>query len=120
MTGDISNFRWVKTDAPRPSSRTDDIWFLDERVGWAVNSNGQILKTEDGFETFVPQAHLKGNYLRCVGFANAKVGWVGTLDREKANERLFHTDDGGVTWKNVENLPAGAPGRICGLSVVDE
>jgi hypothetical protein len=46
MTGDISNFRWVKTNAPPASSRTDDIWFLDENVGWAVNSNGQILKTE--------------------------------------------------------------------------
>jgi photosystem II stability/assembly factor-like uncharacterized protein len=85
MTGDISNFRWVKTNAPPASSRTDDIWFLDENVGWAVNSNGQILKTEDGFQSFVEQAKL-GNYLRCVAFASADVGWVGTLDMERENE----------------------------------
>lgn len=116
MTGDISNFRWVKTNAPPASSRTDDVWFVDENVGWAVNSNGQILKTEDGFQSFVQQAHLKSNYLRCVAFANADVGWVGTLE----NERLFHTTDGGANWNRVENLPQGAPERICGLSVVDE
>src|SRR5215213_1243229 len=117
---DWSKFRWVKTKAPTASSRTDDIWFIDENVGWAVNSNGQILKTEDGFETYVQQAHLKGNYLRCIGFANENVGWVGTLDRDMVNDRLFHTIDGGATWKRVENLPSDAPGRICGLSVVDE
>lgn len=118
---DWSKYRWVKTKAPTASSRTDDIWFLDENVGWAINSNGQILKTEDGFKTPpVQQAHLKGNYLRCIGFANADVGWVGTLDREMVNERLFRTTDGGVTWKNVENLPLDGPERICGLSVVDE
>ena len=119
MTGDISNFRWVKTNAPPASSRTDDVWFVDENVGWAVNSNGQILKTEDGFQSFVEQAKL-GNYLRCVAFASADVGWVGTLDMEKENERLYHTTDGGANWNRVENLPQGAPERICGLSVVDE
>jgi hypothetical protein len=39
---------------------------------------------------------------------------------EKENERLYHTTDGGANWNRVENLPQGAPGRICGLSVVDE
>lgn len=115
-----STFRWSKTNAPTASSRTDDIWFLDENVGWAVNSNGQILKTTDGFNSYVVQAHLKGNYLRCIAFANSMIGWVGTLDRELKNERLFHTVDGGMTWKNVPNLPATAPSRVCGLSVVDE
>lgn len=115
-----SNLQWVKTNAPTGSSRTDDIYFLNENLGWAVNSNGQILKTADGFETYEVQKLLKGNYLRCVGFASERVGWVGTLDRQLANERLFLTKNGGVTWNNVTNLPEGAPSRICGLSVVDE
>lgn len=120
MPVDLSEFRWVKTNAPTASSRTDDIWFVNENVGWAVNSNGQILKTDDGFRTFVEQAHLKGNYLRCVSFANEKVGWVGTLARQLVNERLFRTVDGGATWNGVSNLPDGAPGRIRGLAVVNE
>jgi photosystem II stability/assembly factor-like uncharacterized protein len=44
---------WRKTNAPIFSSRTDDIWFATTEVGWAVNSNGQILKTEDGGNNWV-------------------------------------------------------------------
>lgn len=113
-------FMWMQTKAPLAGSRTDDIWFHDENIGWAVNSDGQILATRDGFETYDVQAHLKGNYLRCIAFANETVGWVGTLDREAENERLYRTIDGGRHWEQVTNLPEGAPGRICGLSVVDE
>jgi len=117
MTVDHSRFFWRPTGAPTASSRTDDIWFLDENVGWAVNSNGQILKTEDGGENWIQQAHFSRAYLRCVAFANARVGWVGTLTPP---DRLFRTRDGGTNWEPVTNLPNGPPPRICGLSVVDE
>jgi photosystem II stability/assembly factor-like uncharacterized protein len=113
---DLTTFRWRKTNAPTASSRTDDIWFLNEKVGWAVNSNGQILKTEDGFSTFVQQKLLPASYLRCIGFADEKVGFVGTLSGE---HRLYRTIDGGANWDPITNLPAGAPAKICGLSVVD-
>src|SRR6266704_3489089 len=43
---------WRPTHAPIASSRTDDIWFLDPKVGWAVNSNGSIVHTTDGFDSF--------------------------------------------------------------------
>lgn len=114
---DFDGFTWRKTNAPTASSRTDDIWFNDELTGWAVNSNGQILKTEDGGASWVQQALLTRSYLRCVAFANAQIGWVGTLSGE---HRMYHTRDGGATWQPVTNLPDGPPARICGLSVVDE
>ena len=47
-----AQLQWRPTNAPLASSRTDDIWFLDPVVGWAVNSNGQILKTSDGGMTW--------------------------------------------------------------------
>jgi hypothetical protein len=109
--------RWRPTNAPLASSRTDDIWFLDPTVGWAVNSNGQILRTDDGGDSWAVQRLLRGVYLRCIGFANPEVGWVGTLS---PGRKLFHTTDGGATWGPVTGLPADAPARVCGLSVVDE
>lgn len=111
-------FRWQRTGAPR-ARRTDDIAFLDADVGWAVNSNGHILHTRDGGDTWQEQFFTgsAATYLRCVGFANQRRGWVGSLD---SSRRLFHTTDGGVTWSEVENLPRGAPPAICGLSVVNE
>jgi len=107
---------WKLTNAPVASSRTDDIWFFDPSIGWAVNSNGHILKTEDGGDTWVRQLATQA-YLRCIGFANARVGWMGTLTFLR---RLFHTVDGGTNWSLVQNLPAGAPAKICGLAVVSE
>ena len=61
---------------PIASSRTDDILFNDPNNGWAVNSNGQILKTTDGGTTWVEQLHDPEVYFRCLGFANANRGWA--------------------------------------------
>ena len=113
----VAPLTWRKTNAPVASSRTDDIWFTDPKTGWAVNSNGNILKTADGGDTWGVQHAAPGVYFRCVGFANPSVGWVGTLSR---NQRLFHTTDGGQTWARIANLPTGAPVAICGISVVSD
>lgn len=114
---DPSQLRWRPTNAPIASSRTDDIWFLDPQVGWAVNSNGQIVHTTDGFQSWFEQLHDPDVYFRCIVFASATHGWAGTLTPTK---RLFETHDGGHTWTQVTNLPSLAPSAICGLSVVDE
>lgn len=109
-------FRWRPTTAP-PAGRYDDIGFIDESTGWAVNSNGQILKTTNAGATWTVQRQLPGTYPRCLGFANAQKGWVGTT---AAPRRLFQTADGGANWTLVENLPPQTPVKICGLSVVNE
>ena len=109
--------RWRKTNAPTASSRTDDIWFIDPDTGWAVNSDGNITRTTDGGQSWVVQQSIPGVYLRCVGFANANVGWVGTLTR---NRRLFGTVDGGTHWNVISPLPADAPVKVCGMSVVND
>lgn len=105
---------WRPTGAPS-ARRHDDVWFVDALTGWAVNSDGHIIKTTDGGMTWLPQQSTPGVYLRCIGFASASVGWVGTLTR---NRRLYHTIDGGVTWAVVTQLPVDAPVAVCGLSVV--
>ncbi len=109
-------FAWSPTNAPVASSRTDDIWFLDPQVGWAVNSNGQIIHTTDGGNSWIRQFQTNV-YFRCIAFANALRGWCGTLT---SSNRMFQTDNGGNTWRPVTNLPPGAPSAICGLSVVSD
>lgn len=111
----VTMLRWRPTNAPLANSRTDDIWFLNPQVGWAVNSNGQIVHTTDGGDSWQEQLHDAEVYFRCVGFASATRGWAGTLT---AGKTLFETRTGGQTWSPVTNLPALAPPAICGLSVV--
>jgi photosystem II stability/assembly factor-like uncharacterized protein len=108
---------WRPTNAPVASSRTDDIWFTDRQTGWAVNSNGQIVKTTDGGDSWTEQLHDPEVYFRCLGFASATRGWAGTLTTSKT---LFETSDGGATWTVVTSLPANAPSAICGMSVVND
>ena len=111
-----TNLQWRPTNAPVAASRTDDIWFIDASTGWAVNSNGHILFTADGGQSWTRQKETAA-YLRCVGFANPLKGWVGTTTAAK---RLYQTTDGGQNWTTVQNLSALVPSAICGLSVVNE
>ncbi|MGH8885521.1 MAG: YCF48-related protein [Egibacteraceae bacterium] len=108
---------WRPTNAEPASSRYDDIWFLTPQLGWAVNSNGQILRTTDGGANWEEQFHNAELYLRCIGFASASRGWMGTLDQDR---QLYETRDGGATWSLVPDLPPLAPANVCGLSVVSE
>jgi photosystem II stability/assembly factor-like uncharacterized protein len=109
--------QWRPTNAPVASSRTDDIWFTDPQTGWAVNSNGQIVHTADGGDSWAVQLHDPELYFRCVGFAAPTRGWAGTLTPPRT---LFATRNGGAAWEPVANLPANAPPFICGMSVVSE
>jgi photosystem II stability/assembly factor-like uncharacterized protein len=113
---------WRLTNAPPASSRTDDIWFLDPKVGWAVNSNGSIIHTTDGFDSFevqfqdVPPIGFDPIYFRCLAFASPTRGWAGTLT---AGKPLFETTDG-KSWTQVTNLPTLAPSAICGMFAVND
>lgn len=107
---------WRTTNAPK-ARRHDDIWFLDPQVGWAVNSDGKIIKTSDGGANWVEQFSSPGVYLRCISFANADRGWAGTLT---PSNRLLSSTDGGTTWSSVTGLPSNAPIAVCGISVVNE
>lgn len=107
--------QWRPTNAAR-ARRHDDIWFLDADRGWAVSSDGKVLKTDDGGASWQPQFHTPGVWLRCVAFSDERTGWVGTTDPAT---RLFRTRDGGQNWEPVGGLPAVAP-FTCGLSVVNE
>ena len=113
---------WSVTSAPEAGSRYDDVWFISSRVGWAVNSDGQILYTADGGATWTqqfrtPMIGSRAVYLRCLSFATDQRGWVGTLNDYY---RMFRTVDGGTTWTYVSNLPDNAPRAICGMYAVNE
>lgn len=122
VEADVPQLSWRPTNAPIASSRTDDVWFINPTLGWAVNSDGTIIQTRDGGESWVtqfqdfPPVGIRPTYFRCLGFASEKRGWAGTLT---AGKTLFETRDGS-TWSTVANLPPLVPSAICGMSVVSE
>ena len=108
---------WRRTPLPSARSRTDDIWFHDDLLGWAVNSDGKVFRTEDGATTWSEQHLFASSYLRCVSFSSPIRGWIGALS---GPHPLYGTNDGGNTWIPVDGLPVDGPGRICGLIAVSD
>ncbi len=113
---------WHKTPSGRASSRFDDVFFINRQVGWTVNSNAQVMFTQDSAVSWTVLADIEDVndnpiYLRCVQFANENIGFLGTLS---AAMRLYKTIDGGSTWTPQPDLPAEAPLKVCGLTVVNE
>lgn len=99
-------------NSPPTPDRFDDIYFVTDSTGWAVNSQGKIYKTTDAGNSWVLQ--LSANvYFRAVEFLNADTGFAGTL-----NGKFFKTVNGGDLWYNIQDsLPQQIDG-ICGMSHV--
>jgi len=98
--------------APVADYRLDDVWFLDERMGW-TGLPGHVYRTVDGGSTWQAfAAPVRG--VRCIAFATAANGWIGSVVDSIA---LWATSDSGATWWSVD-LPAPKPRGLCGLSVV--
>ena len=106
------NYLWRATAAPL-RRRHDDIWFISPLVGWAVNNKGEIIHTEDGFQTEPTVQHAAGasTWLRCMSFTSPTDGWVGSITNE---QRLFKTEDG-KTWTDMTSKLPALPEAICGI-----
>ena len=102
--------RWRPTKAT-DQSRYDDIWIIGPQVGWAVNSAGEIVHTEDGEHWTTQQTADAETWLRCMSFSSHNDGWVGSITRR---ERLWRTQDG-KTWSNISASLPPLPSAICGI-----
>jgi photosystem II stability/assembly factor-like uncharacterized protein len=113
-------YNWEVLPNSHEAARHDDINFLNPNLGWAVNSQGEILKTTDGGNSW----ELKFNtlsYLRSVKFTDSLHGFAGTINTSEGTKPiLYKTTDGGETWDSVANIPSPKPQGICGLSVVGD
>src|SRR6185436_12602062 len=95
-------------NAPVVANRFDDIYFVNDSTGWAVNGDGQIYRTADAGDSWTLQL-TSGYYFRSVEFLNDSVGFTGTLSGE-----VLKTEDAGQTWNNIEqSFPQQVPG-VCG------
>ena len=97
--------------------RFDDVFFLDENIGWAANGfYAAVYKTTDGglnWSEQLNEINIPGNYyFRNIEFLNQNIGFIGTL-----NGTFFRTTDGGENWTEVTNISPN-PNAICGLDAV--
>lgn len=106
-----SQLNWTVIKYDSIGNRYDDVFFLDDNLGWAVDgSGGSVYKTTDGGLTWEMKFETS-NYLRNIEFLNADIGFFGTLD-----DKFYRSADGGDTWNLVTLSPN--PPAICGLDAV--
>lgn len=109
------NYTWSPlSDPPSTTGRYDDVFFLNENVGWAARGGSPaVFKTTDGGANWVQQtvSTFTGEYYRNIEFLNENIGFLGTL-----KPHFYKTTNGGTSW-DVVNLP-GNPPAICGLDTV--
>ncbi|MBX2829367.1 MAG: T9SS type A sorting domain-containing protein [Flavobacteriaceae bacterium] len=110
--GIVAQANWVQIpEVPSGIGRYDDVFFLNENLGWAANGdNATAYKTTDGGQTWNSQFESIG-YFRNIEFLDENIGFIGTLDGV-----FLKTTDGGDNWENVALAPN--PPAICGLDAV--
>lgn len=79
----------------------EDIFMLNDKIGWAVGENGIILHTKDGGMKWEKQESGTEETLRSVRFADEKVGWA--VGGELGVGVAIATTDGGKTWTLEES-----------------
>ena len=118
----IAQASWNEVLPYNNGGRYDDVFFLNENLGWAAGSGGYIYKTIDGGQNWEMQLHLQGYYIRNIEFLNENIGFIGTLNGE-----IYKTTNGGIDWNLVEDIippnpvnPSEYNDVICGLSAIGD
>ena len=105
-------YTWYPTKAPI-QTRYDDIWFIDPQVGWAVNSAGQIVHTEDGGKTWTIQETVDRGHLATMHEFLQPDGWMGGRDHPAAArvENAGRQDVDGYDAQACRRVPSA----VCGI-----
>jgi photosystem II stability/assembly factor-like uncharacterized protein len=111
--------------SPSGTTRHDDVYFIDQNLGWSVRATGLIHKTTDSGTHWVQKLAKTGTHFRCIGFASPARGFAGNLgagsyDAAVTDKNvLYQTSDGGDTWSNVPGLAEAGMKGLCALHVLD-
>src|SRR5687767_7950623 len=111
---------WVKLETAPYKGKQDDIFFVDEKVGFYVTGAGNIYKSTDGGDHWANVRRAPGTYFRTIAFVDADTGFAGNIGPDyfpgvTDATPLYGTRDGGATWSPV--TIAGDP--VKGLCAID-
>ncbi|MBL0280585.1 MAG: hypothetical protein IPQ11_09640 [Bacteroidetes bacterium] len=104
-------------NAPAAQFVNDDIFFINDNIGWMVNLDGFIYKTIDGGDTWDTLIIQPGTAFRSIGFFDEMNGYCGNLGpgswitETTDTIPLYQTHDGGTTWTPVTTI-TGAPRQV--------
>jgi photosystem II stability/assembly factor-like uncharacterized protein len=96
--GEVSA-QWELVYPDIPGDQINDILFLDESIGFAVNNAGSILMTMDGGDTWKIKAHYQRNTFSEIRFLDSQNGFaISPYSHIGDNVSFVFTIDGGLHW----------------------
>ncbi len=122
---DILAASWRRLpSAPTIAGKQDDVYFINPRVGWSVNGQGQMFHTDDGGDTWARLINQRGTYFRAVTFLDENRGFVsnigpGYYPGVTDTVPLYSTTNGGATLTPVTAINGEAPVGICNFNQLD-
>lgn len=100
LSFNVSAQNYYTVISPFVESELNDVFMVNQDIGWIVGNKGIILYTSDGGLNWVKK-YSQFNYdLLKVFFIDQTKGWIGT-----ANGRILITTNGGNDWTEVVISP---------------
>jgi photosystem II stability/assembly factor-like uncharacterized protein len=122
LPGNCQN-TWKKLEnAPTYKGKQDDVFFVNENLGWYVNGAGKIFKTVNGGENWTEKVSQAGTYFRCIGFIDSLHGFAGNIGTDyfpgvTDTLPLYATQDGGDSWKPVSTIKGEKVKGLCAIEI---
>jgi len=115
---------WQQLKTVEYKGKQDDIYFLNENIGWYCNGSGKIYKTKNGGTDWKLIFEKKGTFFRCIAFIDSSTGFAGNIGTDyfpnvEDTVPLYKTIDGGVTWKAIAYKGPTVKG-LCAIDIYRE
>jgi photosystem II stability/assembly factor-like uncharacterized protein len=114
---------WTKLPTEPYPGKQDDIFFVNEKVGWYGNGAGKVFRTTDGGDSWTKVWEQKGTFVRCLAFLDQKVGVMGNVGPGyfpgvTDPVPVYRTEDGGTTWAPVTAIEGEPVVGLCAFDIV--
>lgn len=115
--------RWQKLPTEPYKGKQDDIYFVNQDVGFYVNGKGNIWRSTDGGQHWQNVLKQPGTYFRSIGMIDAQHGYAGNIGTGyfpgvTDSTPLYETDDGGDHWHAVTNISGEPMKGVCGIDIL--
>ena len=114
---------WQQLPTEPYRGKQDDIFFVNERVGWYGNGDGKVFRSTDGGDSWTKVWEQKGTFVRALAFVDEKVGVLGNIGTGyfpgvTDAVPVYRTEDGGSTWAPVTAIEGAPVTGLCAFDIV--
>ena len=114
---------WKRLPTEAYPGKQDDIFFVNEKVGWYGNGAGKVFRTRDGGDSWTKVWEKPGTFVRCLAFLDENVGVLGNVGPGyfpgvTDAVAVYRTEDGGATWTPITAIEGEPVVGLCAFDIV--